>query len=597
MLDYRKAYLVEIKKLKEDAKAIKKQNVNSKITHTQILDIFVQSLKFKDFNEYEKALNNRSHFILVPLKNLKIHEIYELRYILLQKFISLDIEINNIFFIDNIINSKMREMKNHDGFSMITYLYCLPYLLKCNELACIDLNDASINKDRLKALLSMLVDNYKSNNSYLYDSFTFINAKYRTRNLFDVHDALKVCRNLYFGSNTLSKYKNDYRELFFAIKNDYDEGNYKEGLIFEKLKEFNNDLISLDDIVDFIEQEVEDELVFKNKFNCKYDIAKPNRTIYVPSFNSEQKNQKNTLDVIAEMSNNFIEHEPLFIGKREINKIFKKTEYLRITKEQMNENILISGCAGSGATVAAYSFVMQSLKSGRGFIYLNTFGDYSVYAYLYGIIKIFNRESDVILLSVNHKKELLKLDINKLVSKNKILIISCHAIEKTSEEEHENILKSFNNLLSRIQNKKQSFYPYSVFINHFFYMGSNEYDEFKKQILRLNKLNICFVASAQSDSVFNKKPSITNIFNNVILMKSEAPHELEVFDLNGVSLRDFKSLSVGEFFFMRDDKVQYKNIYKLFYIDAYIEDSPFDNINNVIWSLHQEPLWLFFFTH
>lgn len=582
MVDSSKKYYVDIKVLKKDAKLIKKQNSKHEITEKSILHMLVSFLRFDSFSEY-KNYPNDPNFFMSSLSDLMFHEVYEMKKEILNKFRSIGVNVEGVSFIDNILALKSQEMKLCDDFFMSTYIYCLPYLLNLNDLKCIDLNNAEIHRENLRFLLNVAMSRY--NEFYKFDElrFHYMHVQSNAKNLFDIHDYLKITKNHYSGSKGFLYLKDGRREMYFAIKNDYDGCRHKEGLVFEKMKDVHNGLITMDNLIDFIVQEIEEELIFKNKFNHHFDSEKINRRLHMPRFEKYVAN-KQTLNEISEMANNILNCKPLLLGKREKKGLFKKTEYLRISKEDMNDNILISGSAGSGAITMAFSFVAQILKEGRGFIYADFLGWEATSSYLYSIAKILNRENDIVFLSVNHEQELLSLDIDKLVLNNKILIISSPCVSKLPMKEQECIIKKFNNLLSKIKSKPliKSNYNYPIFINDLYDKDSAEFNKLKKQIVRLNEMDMCCIYTAQGLDFLQKESDISNTFKNIILMKSEFPFVMDALHLNDVNFNDIKILCPGEFYFVKDGEIKYDYKFRNFFISPFFKEPAFMKYNGHI---------------
>lgn len=569
MTNNRIAILVDIKTLKNEAKTIQKTNYNNTIPYTKILNYLITALGFSSFNEYEKFLHKKIEVKTTTFNKLNLEDLKSIRENLIRDFNKENLIVENIYFIENAIKSKIKQIKISEGFSMSLYLYTLPYLLGNENIKCIDINTSIVNKENLKKSLTLVYNNYNTK-SLNYERFFYLNNEYKTKNFFDIYEAIKI-------SNTHIKEKTEYlkedgkRELFFAIYNHYNETNYKEGLVFEKLNSLNKGLKSIENIIEEIVEEINKELIFINKFNYNFNINTINKEINIPDFSPPINEQKYILDTMSEINNNFTENEPLILGQKITrNQLFKKTEYLKISKNEICENIFITGCAGSGVSAMSYSYVLQALKSGSGFVYINFKGDSATLNTLHAISKLTNREKDVTILSINHKAELNNINIKEIVKKNKILIISSPALERLSQEAQEEILNTINNMFSKINEYKKNMFPFTFLINDFSFSHYPEYDRFLNQIKRLNKLNISFIGMDHDFTNVNKN-KIDTVFNNIMIFKVYDSEYLQNFNFKRMNHRDFRSLGSGEFFMIKNKEIIEKK-YKGFYIVPKIED-------------------------
>lgn len=569
MTNNRIAILVDIKTLKNEAKTIQKKNHKNTIPYTKILNYLITALGFKSFNEYEQFLHKKTEIKTTTFDKINIEDLKSIKENLIRDFKKENLMIENIYFIDNEIKLKINQINKSNGFSMSLYLYTLPYLLGNGNIKCIDINTSMINKDNLKILLNLVYNNYDSK-SLGYERFYFLNNEYKTKNFFDIYEAIKIS-NIHIKENTEYLKEDSKRELFFAIYNHYNEKNYKEGLVFEKLNSLNKGLKSIENIIEEIQEEINKELIFINKFNYNFNISTINKEISIPDFSPPINQQKYILDAISEINNNFTESEPLILGQKITrNQLFKKTEYLKISKNEICENIFIAGCAGSGVSAMSYSYVLQALKSGSGFVYINFKGDSDTLNTLHAISKLTNREKDVTILSINHKAELNNINIKEIVKKNKILIISSPALERLSQEAQEEILNTINNMFSKINEYKKNIFPFTFIINDFFFSRYTEYDRFLNQIKRLNKLNIAFIGMDHDFTNVNKN-KIDTVFNNIMIFKVYDSQYLQNFNFKRMDFRDFRSLGSGEFFMIKNKEIIEKK-YKCFYIVPKIED-------------------------
>ncbi len=74
-------------------------------------------------------------------------------------------------------------------------------------------------------------------------------------------------------------------------------------------------------------------------------------------------------------------------------------EELWFSNEDMRTHALIFGSTGSGKTVALVSISFNALMQGSGFIYVDGKGDNSLYATIFGMVRMMGREDDLLLIN------------------------------------------------------------------------------------------------------------------------------------------------------------------------------------------------------
>ncbi|MDQ2994955.1 MAG: phosphoesterase, partial [Pseudomonadota bacterium] len=74
-------------------------------------------------------------------------------------------------------------------------------------------------------------------------------------------------------------------------------------------------------------------------------------------------------------------------------------EELWFSNEDMRTHALIFGSTGSGKTVALVSISFNALLQGSGFIYVDGKGDNSLYATIFGMVRMMGREDDLLLIN------------------------------------------------------------------------------------------------------------------------------------------------------------------------------------------------------
>jgi len=575
MVHYGPVYLVEIQKLKDAAKDIKKANKHIKLNHTQILNLILRVLGFSNYNEYEQILHKNNNRWSKTLHEMKYHELDKLRTKFTKYFKRLSIEIDSLYFIDNVLKSKVHEMKRFDGFSIIVYLYTLPYILDRKDLKCVEMYNAqNIKKGKVTELLKIVLEKYKNSNNNVLNVFSQINPEYKNKNIFEIYEDMKSKQERVFENiDNLSLLK-EYgaREFFFALKNLYDDEKYKEGFLFDMLYKLYKDDVSIEDVLYFIEMDIYESVIYLSYYYHKFDpeTSSGNTDIVVPNFITKEIENNDVTKHLSEINNIFREHEPLVLGKMSVPYLTDEKKYLKISKDDINKNTLLLGCLGSGISNVNLSIMMQSLKAGSGFIYIDFSNDDSyikdISLEIYNMAKLLNRQKDVVEISIYHRKEIAKIDINKFVSKNKILLINSLPLDDVSIKERERTIGDFHNLISRIKDKAKSVIPYSIFINNWYLQESENFAKLKKEISRLNKLNISFIASYAGFDVF-RNGDINELFKNILILRTEDKRNLNGIDLNGLEFKDFKTslmLPDGWFYFSKEGRIIDKNRYYCF---------------------------------
>lgn len=593
MIYYEPVYIVEIQKLKDAAKDIKKQNKHIKLNHTQILNFMIRILGFSSYSEYEETLNknNRSNRWTSTLNEMNYHELEKLRSNFVKYFEKISINISDIYFIDNILRSKIYEMKRFDGFSIPVYLYTLPYILGRTDLKCVKIYDAqNINEQNVIKLLKIVSEKYEFPNNDILNVFKQINPDYENKNIFEIYEDLKLKPSKPFKDiENLSLFKDfGMREFFFALKNLYEDDNYKEGQLFEQLFKYYKGESTIEDVIYFIEMEIYESAIYLSHFYSEFDPEKSagNTDINVPKFMTEGVRDNSTIKLISEINNIYTNDQPLILGKMKLNYLTNESKYLKISQTQTNENIFLLGCKGSGVSTVKLSIMAQLLKAGAGFIYINFENDESYEQCqslkMYNIAKLFNRQKDIIDVSIYNKKEIARIDVNKLISKNKILSISCNSLDDVCIEERERIIGGFHSLISRIKNKSKTILPYSIFINNWYIKESENFQKIKNEMSRINKLKINFISSYTGFNVF-RNDDIKKLFGNILILRTDDNSNLSGIDLNGLNLKDFKKENIlpdGCFYFSRGGKIINKNSYYSFNFDVEIKESATCRINS-----------------
>lgn len=579
-------YFVDLDAFKNEAKNIKKISKEKYgYVHMQTLNMLAVELGFDSYSEYEHYLNNRTLITSINLDKLTITELENLKERIQKSFEKRDILLPNVFFVDNVVNRKIKEMKEYEPYSLGLYFYTLPYIMDCRELKCIDVETSQLDKGAAYQILKMVYNKYLDNESFLYKSFSMINDHQLTSNVFDIYRALFSFQEEYIDRLTGSSFirgtneyslKNtvNYREFYFALENMNSNSKKKEGLIFEWLMRVEEGKETLDSVIENIQLEIDKEILFSNKFRFDFnENSKIKTRLLIPPFNDYENSDKNFNDTVSTIKNNTDFEKPFLVGsikKKEskLKSLFKKDEYISFSKMDMNKNLMLVGSGGSGKTQLLYSYVAQSFMNGKGCIFIGL-GDASTYQYLYALAAKFNVKDKIIALSIKHENEINKIDINEIVKKNQILVITAPFYEKEVCSANKTI-SIVNKLISGIEKPFDGYYPFSVFLNDLYKIQKNEYEILSKNIKRLNKINFNFLWCIQDlECLGSVRNEVFDNFRNLLLMKLENISDMDIYEkrIIGVSnnemgrlnVRDLKSQGPGEFHYINlDNPSEYK---------------------------------------
>jgi hypothetical protein len=573
--------------LKIEAKLILKKS-SGKILESTILDILASSFGYGHYKKYFDSLSE-NYCENIPRK-LSDHSIAMLDD--LEKDIvdclnkAKEYNINSIKLIQDEKALKIDRIKTVQALDLAKLFTLVPYALKgFNKI--IDVNWA-LHKYGLKAFIYWYADEISklsdTSKTYLEDYEEYLSKKELLSSL----------------NRSYSNYKRNGSILdrgLAIVQKDFSGDELGEGFFFDLIYQLVKQKISIDVVIDKINKRITEEKYFREiSFKSEY-----NKEILIESV--LLKDRENIFsDSINELTSG-LGYSEILLGYESkmhdysIVKKIKKDKHSKkicLNKSEYHENIMITGSCGSGRESLNHDLFFQDIKGGKGVIYFNTYGDSSVVAKLNTILVGCERTEDLIYLNYNTAKSYLSNseNVKNLINRKKVVLIMLPAMEKCSVE----IWDNFADILEYISIGIQEVYGLeedssrcygmstAIYTHELFCLNERALGVLDDLMKETKNKQVKFVLNSYDFYSKNKEDFNKIINENIgifLIMKSEDPRCLQdYFQLNGLSIRDFKNMHPGFFRIVRN-KIIDPQIYKAVYIEQYFKSYPEIIINSL----------------
>lgn len=285
--------------------------------------------------------------------------------------------------------------------------------------------------------------------------------------------------------------------------------------------------------------------------------------------------QKNieTLKDLKIFNKKFIDEKSMNLGY--ITNRFKGISYL---KTERSSDIFVFGspiCSGF-IDETLISLCYQSLYKKKGFILFECLSSNSIHKII-NIASIFNRADDIVIID-NQSYPFKKVDINDLITNNKIIIFVFTELERQSLNSQSVCLEEIATIIENINKTKNSFFSYSIFFNQVLSMARID-DKLAKIFypdgvsLKEYGINLLFFQTLYN---YINPETATYIINNVsdlIVMKQPDTKELRKYlKISMIGYQNLKDLDPKNFYYFKNKELQNKQQYT----------SNFIRINNYI---------------
>lgn len=285
--------------------------------------------------------------------------------------------------------------------------------------------------------------------------------------------------------------------------------------------------------------------------------------------------QKNieTLKEFKNFNKKFIYEKAMNLGY--ITNRFKGISYL---KTDISSDVFVFGspiCSGviDGTLI---SLCYQSFYKKKGFVLFECLSSNSIHKII-NIASIFNRADDIVIID-NQSYPFKTVDINDLISNNKIIIFVFTELERQSLNSQCVCLEEIATIIENINKTKNDSFLYSIFFNQLLSMARID-NKLAKILypegvsLKEYGINLLFFQTLYN---YINPETATYIINNVsdlIVMKQPDTKELRKYlKISMIGYQNLKDLDPKNFYYFKNKELQKKQQYtsNLIRINNYI---------------------------
>lgn len=458
-------YFIDNESIKRTAKAIQKNNPTFK--YTLILDELAKLLGYSSYNQYEHYLTNlflskdSNLKSLTPLTKIDALSLCLLQASFKQELLLKGIHVDNLYFIEKVINNQKEAFVTHQAINLYSYLYYLPFIFNYTDL--MDSSKQKIDERDLSELVNQVKVTYQSIDRVIIQNL-----------IKELHESSDKESANWHQFQSL-KYDLKTRGIYYYIKSEIEDIAYDEGLLTQLIfRDYSTERIVHELALRLINTTFEDRVI---PVFYKKDIASFNQN-YFPF-----------------IKNNVTEKHPILLGRNLDNSpYFANMEHLR-------SNIALLGIPGSGKTTFIYPLLYQMLMNNRGFC-LFSVGDFKRGEFFVNhMVQSLNKEED--LLYVKHNDSLK--NVASAIHNEKVLVINCAEendwrrnidVGQKFYDRFDLMLESITQYFfnSKFREKKV---PYYIFVEEFDGFHVDLTPNTIEKIEQLNKLNIFLIFSSQ----------------------------------------------------------------------------------------------------
>lgn len=488
-------YFIDNESIKRTAKAIQKTNPTFK--YTVILDDLAKLLGYTSYNQYEHYLTNAMLSHSSTLSELKaLTKIDSIKLALLnneflESLNSIGYVIDNLYFMNKIIENQKQGFLDYSYLNLRSYLYYLPFVFyPVSKITSVDVS--KINSFHFQDIVQMLMNEYKS------------------INLNDINDLIQKLKkspdysadlDLYNQFNNLNKHLKT-RGIYYYIKSIIEDFEYDEGLLTKLIFDGNSP------------EKIEHLLNLK--LNNFYHMD-------VPVFYKED-NKNYTQNYFPFIKESISENNPFIFGRH-----VDKSPYFA-TNEQLHSNISVLGVPGSGKGAFIHSLMFQLMMNNRGFCLINPLGHVYSANHIKRMATLLNKKNDVFIFNTDHNTKLIASSINN----DKIIYTTFDTRDdsrrkvdtlKLGSNRFEQILIALTEqfFTSKFRNKKIPFYIIIEEAHNLMNINENT----AKMIKKLNELNIFFIFDHQFHEDYINDICETTLVSNSSFFLFQNAHNFE----------------------------------------------------------------------
>lgn len=516
--------LIPTSELKSYARVLKKHNPGSTIKRTQILEKISEIFGFDGYNNYERFLNKRgdssSESILNSIKTASSQPLNEL------------VDWSNYF--ENRINQELG-------------INCPRFVIFSRELP-------STPFDKY---ISIQLNNIEHWPALRMSGVLYLLSLVSGRDFYHPQSWMVDWDALisYLKFDSIPAPITSRMERFQSINRAFNQG-YHEGMIpgIKALLAMGD--ITCRDAIKLISEYLAEEQSYLMNITHSHSDGLPSFSFPLHEGIRTKEIDLDTVKLIRQQTN---EHQPILLGTplqptSRFAALMGNTiqKGLTLSTEEIRENLLMLGSAGSGKTEASLCLLRQAVMNDTGAVYID--GRFDVYLLwrMKSMMRSHNRENDLIVLTLRHRSELGRLKLPDLVRQKKVVFIMLPALEKDPEILSQGVKDIVDTMVDSLppepRRMKGSFFPYGIYLNEVAraFRGDENQEWIAKAIDRLNKNRISVFAFEQDYHVLGGRDGLlASKFASHMIMKCECLDPQRSFSHKDI--RDIVSMRPGEF--------------------------------------------------
>lgn len=529
--------------LKKEVKSIKK---TSNLKHTQIYQFLLESIGYKNENDYE--LNRKNIYNKNVLSSLSFEKLYSLEEKIKETFS----EVKIIHFIEKAKKEKIKYyMDLKEGYTLSQELLFQPYLYEIENPK----PYYFINK------------NFEIEEEKIYEYLDLVEKRFVKSNISE-ELYLKVLQK-----RSLTNDESKIIESFIELKRfqkDFESNNSEDFLVpllYEYL--FKKEEYGKYHFYRKIKERIKLEAKFVNSFipekNYLGEKNNEKASLYFPLLSQISKTEKDLLYVNSLLKNKG-KNKSILLGAD--NSFFKNK--LLISEK---DNLYIrTGISSAGESFSEH-ILAQNVINNSGFIHFNFQGSHTTFFNMTSKMKAIDENENVYIFTWNNIEELNQQILKSFIYNKKKVVVLFPSFEKMEDEKKlyfSTILLEIINWLKDIKNENKENYIVS------FYDTSSIPKKFnlllEENIDNLNNNNYTVLLSdwALQQELPEDKDKLLKKFNKKILMSSyHFPTSFETFDIFNFD----KRLKPLEFIYGEGNTFDTETIYTMPFNDYSVEET------------------------
>lgn len=351
--------------------------------------------------------------------------------------------------------------------------------------------------------------------------------------------------------------------------------NFHEGILAQAILATNRLDMTRNEFAELVDRILREEVEYLSVFGSKSDASSVK--FGFPLFEGDGVT-RTSLDCFNEIRKHTSLQKPLLLGFEKKASAFDKflgsQKKVLLSTEKIRENIMINGSAGSGKTMALLTGVLrQALMNASGALIMDGKGDNNFFFSLKSLMRSHNRESDLMLLRLEHESELRRLNLEQFIKNRKVVLIMLPTLEMDPDNYEvpvRRILKRLSDTLPAMTKPMGGgYFPYTLVFDDCIRVFRDEetLDWMTGFIDRLNFHGVGVISSEQDlYHLGHNRERFGAKFRTHMLMKMECP-EGTIFNLSKDEHRDLVTQGPGEFRYYTYGEERDKTSYQVPYRD------------------------------